>query len=281
MDLDSYQKQSKLTVITTDQDTFVYGLIAEIGEVFSAYKKFVRQGRPISELEGTPIYKDMVEQVGDVLWYLAAVARTCNVKLSDAAEKNLSKTNRLFGRKEYKLFDQEFPEGEKFPLKFEIEFRFDGKKTSLFYNGSEIGDKLDSNSHIEDEYRFHDVFHLAYAACLGWSPVFRKLMTLKRKSDADIDRIEDGARAMIIEEAISAMVFESSRELGPFHQKDNIPIQMIVTIINMAKNYEVGERNVEDWILAITKGFEVFDAIKGRKHAIVVVDVANRNLWLK
>lgn len=281
MDLDVYQKQSKLTVITTDQDAFVYGLIAEIGEVFSAYKKFVRQGRPISELEGSPIHKDMVEQVGDVLWYLAAVARTCNVKLSDAATKNLSKTNRLFGRKEYKLFDESFPENEKFPSKFEIEFRFDGKNTSLIYNGKEIGDKLDSNSHIEDEYRFHDVFHLAYAACLGWSPVLRKLMKLKRKSKPDIDRIEDGARAMIIEEAVSAMIFESSRDLGPFSQKDNIPIQMIVTIISMVKNYEVGERNVEDWILAITKGFEIFDSIKGREHGVVVVDVANRNVWLK
>ena len=42
---------------------------------------------------------------------------------------------------------------------------------------------------------FHDVFHLAYAAVLGWSPTTRALLKIKRKSRPEIDENEDGARA--------------------------------------------------------------------------------------
>ena len=38
-----------------------------------------------------------------------------------------------------------------------------------------------------DDYRFHDAFHYAYAAILGWSPVTRALFRLKRKSETDVD----------------------------------------------------------------------------------------------
>ncbi|MGW7530630.1 hypothetical protein ACWGJ5_46485, partial [Streptomyces sp. NPDC054783] len=32
---------------------------------------------------------------------------------------------------------------------------------------------------VEDDYRFHDAFHLAHAAVLGWSPVSRFLLGCK------------------------------------------------------------------------------------------------------
>ena len=70
-----------------------------------------------------------------------------------------------------------------------------------------IGDPLTDASHIEDDYRLHDVFHIAYAAVLGWSPVLRSLMKRKRKSNPQVDEAEDGGRAIAIEEGISALVF--------------------------------------------------------------------------
>ena len=62
-------------------------------------------------------------------------------------------------------------------------------------DGAPLGNELTDNAYENDGYRYHDVFHLAYAAVLGWSPVIRKLMDRKRKSDPQIDRIEDGGRA--------------------------------------------------------------------------------------
>ncbi len=61
--------------------------------------------------------------------------------------------------------------------------------------GINIGDRLTDNRLEPDDYRFHDVFHLAYAAILGWSPVLRALFKVKRKSCPKIDENQDGARA--------------------------------------------------------------------------------------
>ena len=49
-------------------------------------------------------------------------------------------------------------------------------------SGEKIGDELTDNAYKDDGYRFHDVFHSAYVAILGWSPVIRKLLKRKRKS---------------------------------------------------------------------------------------------------
>jgi hypothetical protein len=40
-------------------------------------------------------------------------------------------------------------------------------------NGFRVGDPLTDNAWSETGYRWHDTLHLAHAACLGWSPVFR------------------------------------------------------------------------------------------------------------
>lgn len=56
-------------------------------------------------------------------------------------------------------------------------------------------------------YRFHDAFHLAHAAVLGWSPVTRFLLSRKRKCDLRTGEGEDGGRAIAIEKGISALAF--------------------------------------------------------------------------
>ena len=45
--------------------------------------------------------------------------------------------------------------------------------TLLKSGGFLLGDRLTDNHLPEDDYRFHDVFHLAFAAVLGWSPTTR------------------------------------------------------------------------------------------------------------
>ena len=65
----------------------------------------------------------------------------------------------------------------------------------IYPDGKFIGDSLSDNAYVDDGYRFHDVMHLAHMAVLGWSPVMRNLLKLKRKSQPTIDEVEDGARA--------------------------------------------------------------------------------------
>lgn len=74
-------------------------------------------------------------------------------------------------------------------------------------NGEALGSPLTDNSYEKDGYRFHDIFHLALAGMMGWSPVIRALLHVKRKSDAQLDEVEDGGRAIAIEEGIAALAF--------------------------------------------------------------------------
>src|SRR5258708_3029872 len=83
-------------------------------------------------------------------------------------------------------------------------------------NGANIGSLLTENRHEPDDYPFHDVFHLAFAAILGWSPTLRALLKLKRKSRPETDENEDGARAGIIEEGISTWIFNHGARNSDF-----------------------------------------------------------------
>ena len=87
-------------------------------------------------------------------------------------------------------------------------------------NNAMIGNPLTDNAYSDDGYRFHDVIHLAHAAVLGWSPVLRHILKRKRKSVPDVDEIEDGARAQIVEECVAAATYEhaaSNRFLAVDH----------------------------------------------------------------
>lgn len=96
LSLDSYQEQTKKTAvyISATHDKIgrlsycVLGLCGESGEVAEKVKKIIRnhQGE-LSEERKT----ELIKEVGDVLWYLAAIATELNVPLSVVAELNLAK----------------------------------------------------------------------------------------------------------------------------------------------------------------------------------------------
>lgn len=64
------------------------GLAGEAGELANKVKKVLRDHNGIVTAE----YRDMIkEELGDCLWYVAAVAHELGVLLSDVAESNLKK----------------------------------------------------------------------------------------------------------------------------------------------------------------------------------------------
>jgi NTP pyrophosphatase (non-canonical NTP hydrolase) len=69
------------------------GLVGESGEIAEKVKKIIRnEGGDFSKLDRADIQKEL----GDVLWYLSALARTLDLELGDVAQTNLTK---LFDRK--------------------------------------------------------------------------------------------------------------------------------------------------------------------------------------
>ena len=182
----------------------------------------------------------------EAIWRaLVRVAGGSNIRLEDAARKNLQKTGSRWPRERNRapLFDSEFPEEERIPRKLEVEFLERGSADKpvviLRCNGLNLGDRLTDNFGAPDGYRYHDVFHFSYAAYLGWSPVLRGLLKCKRKSKPEVDESEDGARAGIIEEAVSATVFSRAKDVGYYDGIDGVDYDLLKTIQGFVKGFEV------------------------------------------
>ena len=91
MGLNEYQKAAANTAIYKAEHSVLYpalGLAGEAGEVANKVKKMLRDG----DFDRQAI----AAEIGDVLWYIAALSRDLNIDMHDLAMSNLEK---LYGRK--------------------------------------------------------------------------------------------------------------------------------------------------------------------------------------
>src|SRR5919202_2053222 len=205
MDFRKYQEQAlKSDQIPTNSGNGIIvpllGLVGEAGTLLTEYKKYLRDGDPHN------LHQECVaEKLRDLLWNVANVASKFDLDLEEIAEGNLKKCRDRWGWRHSGqtgvqatgyIFDSDFPKNERLPRQFGVEITEVSKNNSVkmkaFVNGQQIGNDLTDNSYANDGYRFHDVFHLAYAGVLGWSPVTRQLLGgCKRKSNPKVDEVED------------------------------------------------------------------------------------------
>lgn len=243
------------------------GLAGETGSLLSEYKKWFREGeayRPFSD--------QVSEELGDILWYLANLASKLNLSLEDVAQENLAKIEErwpkresnepgLFGATRHR-YDAAYKATEQLPLQMRVDFMeeqtSEGKKLRLRYNGNVIGDPLTDNSHIDDGYRYHDVFHIGCGILLGWSPVMRRILHCKRKSVPNVDVVEDGARALVTEEGVSAVVFGHARNYSMFEKSKSVDYEVLRTVRSMVAPFEVRTRPLSDWEHTILTSFVVW-----------------------
>ena len=89
-------------------------------------------------------------------------------------------------------------------------------------------------------------------------------MRRKRKSDANVDEVEDGGRAIVIEEGISAMVFSYAERRDFLDGAEIINYELLRTIKEMTSHLEVKCRTEGDWEHAIIKGFEIWRQVRAQ-----------------
>lgn len=290
MDLHTYQSRAEKTdrnptVELTDQKAMMIpllGLAGEAGELLSEYKKYLRDG------DSHLLFRErFAEELGDLLWYLANTATKFGLNLEEIASQNLAKCEQRFGASASGApFDVEFPETEQLPRQIQIDFNTvhdqdDKPKMLAYYKGEPFGDPLTDNAYERDGYRFHDVFHLAFAAVLGWSPITRSLLKRKRRSRSEVDEVEDGGRAKAIEEGISALIFAFGKEYGWLEGKGSVSSELLRTVRSMTSHLEVSCRTAGDWESAILQGFTVWREIKRRGGGTVVADLDKKTLTFK
>jgi hypothetical protein len=183
----------------------------------------------------------------------------------------------------YRLFDENYPATERLPRLFMAQLvdRVDhlGRaRTQLVIEGRIVGDELGDNAYLEDGYRFHDVFHLAYAAVLGWSPLIRRLLRRKRKSNAVVDDVEDGGRAIMLEESISALVFDYAHKRCLLEGQQRVEPSLLDTIGSLTSHLEVRHRLPTDWEKAILDGFRAWHRVVHARGGLLRVDLRLRQI---
>jgi hypothetical protein len=137
---------------------------------------------------------------------------------------------------------------------------------------------LTDNIKNPDGYRFHDVFHFAHAAILHWSPTFRALIKQKRKSDPVFDEAQDGGRAVVVEEGLTAWLYSYSKGLDHFDGHESVSFDVLKTIQKFVHGYEVERCPLKLWEDAIIQGYAVFRLVRENNGGIVVGDREKRTL---
>lgn len=226
----------------------------------------------------------MASQLRTIWRALLQVAVGAHIDVREAAARNIDKTQSRWPSEALSvpLFDEQFDETEQIPRMLDVEFRQIRRASKytvlLRCNGLNIGDRLTDNIEHPDFYRFHDVFHLAHAVYLGWSPVTRVILNCKRKGDPQLDENQDGARARIIEEAVSAVVFSRAKETRFYDGIDHVDYDLLKTISEFVRGFEVDEVPLWQWEEAILNGYSVFRALRDNGGGTVTADLVNRNL---
>lgn len=220
---------------------------------------------------------------------LIQAANEAGVTLDGAAFKNLHKINdRWPQHRTYPApFDAEMVPEEQLPRRMTIDVyeRTVRKQTYVYQrsNGVFVGDRLTDNAAEQDDYRFHDVFHYAYIAVLGWSPVIRSLLRLKRKSVPKIDEVEDGARATLIEEGVTTWLFGQAQQLDFFAgvKRGGLPLDMLKHVRQFVEGYESAECPLWLWEEAILQGYDAFRFLQKNRRGRVSIDFPNHRLRIK
>jgi hypothetical protein len=263
-----------------EPEGFEASLLALAGEAGDLAKRFA-----------VGAYRDNSDALrGDLIKLLRPVAEAAaaaEVQLTDAAAQNIAKReDRWPTERRFPAPNDEGPHiDEQLPRKMRV-LIYEREVNSTKYvfqksGGILLGGRLTDNHLPPDDYRFHDVFHLAHAAVLGWSPTTRALLKIKRKSDKAVDENEDGARATLIEEGLTTWIFETAKQHRFFANTPKLGLDLLKDIKRFVRGYEAEALPMWLWESAILQGYAVFRELQAARLGGVMTDMDQRRIWLE
>lgn len=263
----------------------ILGLVGEVGALVGEYKKLLRDGATHRNFRD-----EVAEELGDILWYVANLASKFELDLNEVASENLKKVRDRWGTStHFGLVDEASPPSQQLPRAFA--YRFEQRSTAnggvqlLLIDantGSQLGDPLTDNAYDDDGYRFHDVMHLAFAACLGWSPVLRKLLRkskiIQNRQPSSVADVEDGGRAQVIEEAVVAAAYAYASKHEFLDGVDAVDWTLLRHIRDLTSDLEIKDCTAGKWNSAILTGFSVWRAVRSNQGGLVRGDLTTRSI---
>ena len=286
MDLNEYQRLANETDQRpgTGESALMFplmGLASEVGSLVTQFKKRVRDG------DAHALFSERAaEELGDILWYVANLAGKLDLELENVGQLNLRRTSERWptvgATVPASLLDDEYPTAEQLPRTVSVQFREvevdGGVKVEISSGGKQIGNYLTDMNYSDDGYRFHDVFHLTYAAMLGWSPITRDFFGVKRESVHHVREIEDGGRAAVLEEGVSAFVFNYAQEESFLESVPQLDSDLLRTIVSLVSHLEVRIRTIAEWEHAILRSYEIWREMREHRGGVVHLNLPGRSI---
>ena len=264
------------------------GLAGEVGTLLAGYKKWLRDGAAYE------LFKDNVtEELGDIMWYLANAAEKAGLSLDEVAQHNLTKISDRWParlgkpprrRRPSDHLDAGLPRKHQLPRTFAVEIRpasSDGPEplVEVIWNGRRVASRLGDNTYGDSGYRYHDAFHLANAAVLGWSPVARgQIFERKRPKGTMTDAVEDGGRAIVVEEAFAAFMFEYACQHNLLENVRHLDFNALKTFRIFTADLEVSQRQLWEVEEAVFQGFTAWRQLRANDGGVLRGDLAARTL---
>lgn len=108
--------------------------------------------------------------------------------------------------------------------------------------------------------------------------MLRSLVRVKRGIDKDTDRVEDGARAIAREEAVTTMIFELASEWSYFDGAERVDDSILRAAMAITAQLEVGNQPASEWERAILSGYAAWRALRANNGGRVRVDLDERTV---
>jgi len=181
------------------------------------------------------------------------------------------------------LFDALAPPEEQLPRKLQVEFREridDAGRpvVQLWCHNQPLGDPIRDNTVIPDGYRYHDVFHLAEIAILGWSPAWRKLLNCKRRSLPFVHETQDGGRATVADEAFASIVFEHAFRSGFPEKPLQVGFHLLETVSLLLSRFEVAAHPRSSLVRCVEEGIQAWRSLILRRGGVVIARLDTQTL---
>jgi len=106
----------------------------------------------------------------------------------------------------------------------------------------------------------------------------RALIRQKRKSVPDFDEAQDGGRAIVVEEGLTAWIFSRAKDLDFFEGQNGVSFDMLKTVEGFVKGYEVERCPLRLWERAILDGYSVFRKVRENGGGVVIGDRSSRTI---
>ncbi|MFG2882381.1 hypothetical protein ACGFYV_08670 [Streptomyces sp. NPDC048297] len=203
------------------------------------------------------------------------------------------------------FFDDTFPAAEQLPRQLVVRLapwaEPTGDVVRMLINGRPVGDEMDDLGWFKSKYevdddgsirklpgsdcppdvtgaRWHDALHVAFAACLGWSPVLRMLAGYQRQSPSGAVYEEDTDRAVQAEEAITLAVFTHARAAADGEGPATSTPALLASVKEKASGLEVSARSDADWALAVDTGIACIHQMWANKGGTLTADLLTRSV---